>query len=255
MSKLKMTGFGKFFIFILILAPIVYFGVNYLNDSGALDEIKEKVERRQELPAETTQSETGSDILNEINNKDENRRAQKQQEELIAEQQRKIKELERQNQDLRGADDSKSSTSTLPPLKKQEVPRTNPTTNNQNGAPSLNDLVREAEKNMREKGNDPNLGGSEANSPNLGNSRKSLATWTFSFSNVNGTIELYQESNRLMSRTAYQGTDRIDIQELVEQDEKLYVRNSPTREYYVLRSNGDLDAYDNSGFLTTCTRR
>ena len=248
MSKLKLTGFGRFAIFLLIAIPVVYFGMQYLQNSGTLDKIKEKVER-----PEAPEPETGSDILNEIDNQDVDRQAQQQQAEIIAEQQRKIKELERQNQDLRKAEETEPSSS-LPPLREHQVPQTNPSTNNNNGTLSLNDLVREAEKNMREKGNSPSTGSSDVSSPNLGGTRKSLATWTFSFSNVNGTIELFQQGDRLMSRTAYQGTDRIDIQELVEQNGRLYVQGSPTREYYTLKFNGDLDAYDNSGFLTTCTR-
>ena len=241
MAKLKMTGFGKFFIFLLIIAPLVYFGTSYLKDSGVLDQVTEKVETDRK---KSTTPETGSDILNEIKNKNDHP-SKKEHESIIAEQQRKIDELERQNQNLRKAEENQPSTSKSPPIINQEIPPTVPPTNNRSGAPSLDDLIRTAEDNMHSKGANPDV-----DSP-----PQSLATWAFSFSGVSGTIEFYKQNGRLMSRTSYQGTNRVDVSEIVEQNDKLYVRDSPTGEYYVLRSDGDLDAYDGEGLQTRCTRR
>jgi len=235
-----MTGFGKLFIFLLIVAPIAYFGAQYLRNSGALDKMKEKVERTKDDRQEKIEAETGNDILDEINNK-ANREPDKEKEAIIAEQQRKIEELERQNQDLRNRSEAKPSTSNLPPLSGPDKPQPN---TNQNDAPSLDDLIRQAEI---------GLNGKETSS-DLGSSKKSLALWSFAFSNVSGTIELYEQDDRLMSRTVYQGTSKVDVSELIYQDDKLFVRNSPTGEYYILRSDGNLDAYDKDGFQTTCRR-
>lgn len=225
--------------------------MKYLQNSGTLDKMKEKVEQRQSETAPEVEVESSPDILKEIDRKTDNG-GRSDQDDVIAEQQRKIEELERKNRELQNQRES-STTSNLPPLN-TPAPPPPPSTSN-DGAPSLDDLVREAENNIRNKGNNPNLGGSQSDSPSLGNSNKSIATWSFSFNNINGTIELFQEGNKLVTRTVYTSSNRVDVQELYEQNERLYVRDSPTGEYYTLRSNGDLDAYDNSGFLTTCRRR
>ena len=53
-GKYKMTGCARFLIFLVILAPIAYFGSKYLRDSGTWDKIKEKVENTDSNAVERT---------------------------------------------------------------------------------------------------------------------------------------------------------------------------------------------------------
>ena len=43
-TKYKATGCSRFFFFLIIFVPVVYFGLKYLNDNGQLDTIREKIE-------------------------------------------------------------------------------------------------------------------------------------------------------------------------------------------------------------------
>ena len=42
-KKLKMTPFARFFLFLLVCAPIAYFGASYINDGNGLEDIKDKL--------------------------------------------------------------------------------------------------------------------------------------------------------------------------------------------------------------------
>ncbi len=245
MSKLKLTGFARFIIFLLIVSPLVYFGMQYLQNSGTLDKVKEKVENTQADRNAEMEVESSSDILKEIDRQSGNQ-TNKEQEAVIAEQRRKIEALEQQNRELKNKNGSSSNSST-PPLTNKETTLPPPTsTNNDNSAPSIDDLIRGAENSS-----------GRTTSPDLDtpSSTKSLASWTFSFSNINGIIEFYQQGNLLMSRATYEGMDRVDVFELRQKDDRYYVLDSPSDEYYVLREDGNLDAYDSSGFQTRCTRQ
>jgi len=257
-AKYKMTGCARFAIFLLILAPIAYFGSKYLRESGTWDKIKDKVETSDSNSVEdaiSNKPKSGDDILRDIergtntssNDRTSQRaddRRQTEQDRIIEEQRRKIEELERRNQDLSNRRSEPTRTQ-IPPVTQQRAPTS---TSSPGGVPTLDDLLREA---------DDNVGTTPAGRTNndVGGGKKTLATWSFSFSNTNGAIEFFEQNNRIMSRTTYQGSTRVDISELVRQDDKFVVRNSPTGEYYVLRRDGDLDAYDRSGYQTTCRRQ
>ncbi|MBT8218911.1 MAG: hypothetical protein KJP00_03760 [Bacteroidia bacterium] len=242
MARLKMTGFGRFIIFLLIISPIVYFGARYLKNSGLLEVNKEETvtspeDINAELPSE-------NEILEEISRKSDEDYRNKREEEIIAEQQRKIEELERQNRDLR---DQKSDQTT----QRTPIPPTTTTQSNEKrDGPSFDDILREAEDVFRDKGAST---GSTTTSEEP--AARSSATWTFAFNGISGEIELYEQSGRIMARTVYGRDNRVDVSELVAQGDRLMVKNSPTGEYYTLRSDGDLDAYDQSGYLTTCQRK
>jgi|GEM_PF-6715562 len=243
MANLKMTGFGKFILFLLIVAPIAYFGIQYLENNGTLDSLKEKVEDTAEARPAERAPESNSDILAEIDRKSN---ADSEQEAIIAEQQRKIEELKRQNEVLQKQKDESASTISIPPA--TSTPPPPPSTRNTSDAPSIDDLIRQAENKTGRTTTTREL-----TTPSV--TKKSLATWTFTFANVSGDIEFYQQGDKLMSRTRYQQSNRVDTHELIKRNDRYYVRNSPTDEYYVVRSDGNLDAFDKDGFQTTCRRR
>ncbi len=270
-AKYKMTGCARFAIFLIILAPIAYFGSKYLRDSGTWDKFKDKVESRESNSVEEAiKDKSGDDILRDIergstasqDNRTTQSSAERSQEEenarIIREQEQRIQELERQNQDLqnqRSQVDTRSQTPPPAPTQRDQPSRTNQrsgtNTSAPNGAPSLDDLLREADQNV---GTTPSTSTGRDNS-NLGGAKRTLKTWSFSFQNISGDIEFYDQDGRMFARTVYRGTNRVDISELIRQDDKFIVRNSPTGEYYVLRRDGDLDAYDESGYQTTCRQQ
>jgi len=130
MANLKLTGFGRLILFLAIIAPIVYFGMKYLQNSGTLDKMKEKVEDvRSERPEAKQESE--SDILGQIDRQSE--RAAKEKEDMIAEQQRKIEELERRNRELQNRNES-PSTSNLPEINIPEPNLDSPASNTSGGS-------------------------------------------------------------------------------------------------------------------------
>lgn len=233
-SRHKLTGFGRFIIFLIILAPIVYFGLQYLRSSGLL-EIKKEETNIIEEDQTTAQSE--KDILEDISKRSES--TSSKEIEIISEQQRKIEELERENRELRNrTGDQNADRATLPPPPTSQ-------TNGRGDGPTFDDILKEADDALRDKGTSE-----DTEAP-----KKSSATWTFSFSATSGEIELYEENGRIMARTVYVGNNRVDVSELVVQGDRLTVKDSPTGEYYILRSDGDLDAYDQNGFQTTCRRK
>jgi len=268
-SNVKMTAFGKFVIFLLIAAPIAYFGSKYLENQGVLDNIKDKIDQPGE--ANTPKRPTEEDILKDLNQNNQS------QEDIIAEQKRKIEELQRQNEALKnestqgqtttsssggssnstpgGTSSSSSSSSSSTDRTINGYPADEPANPD---APSFDDLMAEAEGVFREKGkNSGGTTGTSNTSPSLNppsTEREALASWSFTFQGVNGVIAFYREGDRIMAHTQY-GNGRKDISELSRNGDRFIVRGSPTGEYYELRSDGNLDAYDRSGFQTTCRRR
>lgn len=243
MAGLKITGFGRFVIFLLIVAPIAYFGMQYLEKNGTLDDLRDKVDNKEVESIPEASDESASDILKDIETESV---ADREEESLIEKQRREIEELKRQNEALQRQRESSSSTVTIPPATQTPPPPPSTSSRTTDNAPSLDDLIRQAENKTGRPTSSPE--------PSQPTNKESLATWAFSFQNVSGEIEFYQENGRLMSRTVYRGANRVDVQELVQRDDRYYVRNSPTKEYYVVRSDGNLDAYDEDGFQTTCRR-
>ncbi len=275
-AKYKMTGCARFAIFLIILAPIAYFGSKYLRDSGTWDKIKDKVESTESNSVEDAMKDkSGDDILRDIergsstNQNDRSTSSSRDNaelennQEIIREQERRIQELERQNRELqnqRSQVESRSQTdsrTTSPPVSSQRESSSTNTRSNDNrttapgGAPSLDDLLSEADQNL----GTTSSSSSDRSNTNLGGAKRTLETYSFTFQNISGALEFYQQDGRLFSRTVYNGSTRVDISELVRQDDKFIVRNSPTGEYYVLRRDGDLDAYDENGYQTTCRRQ
>lgn len=251
-GKYKMTGCARFIIFLIILIPIAYFGSKYLRESGTWDKIKDKVEQNEGNSVDRTIQEKRDRIEKPADNSDlQNdfsrlREAYEEQEELLAEQEQTIKNLQDENDALKlRLNEAPASTSSTRPT---TIPtRTEPANNNNSGTPSLDDLLREADSNLGTSSG--NTGGSS-----LGGNRENLGKWNFSFSGSSGDIEFYRQNGKLFASTSIQGDNRINIDELTPAGDRFTVNNSVTGEYYVLLNNGNLEAYDRNGFQTTCTR-
>lgn len=248
-AKYKMTGCARFLIFLIILAPIAYFGSKYLRDSGTWDKIKDKVEEtdrsgttdtREDLPSGTIESEVGGDISRQY---EKLRTEYEAQQAIIAKQEQTIKNLQTENDALRKRLNEPASAS-IPPA----TTTTKPSNSDVSGTtPSLEELLREA---------DSNLGNTSASgTPGSAGARTTLGEWDFTYSGATGVIEFFRQNNQLFSRITIQGDNRLNIEELEKRGNRIYVKNSPTGEYYVLLSNGNLEAYDQNGFQTTCIRK
>lgn len=251
-AKYKMTGCARFMIFLVILIPIAYFGSKYLRDSGTWDKIKDKIENKDGNSVERS-IEDNRDRLDPItldnsdtgDRYDKLRSAYEEQEKLISEQQRTIEELRGQVESLKNNQPTQTDQATIPPPVNVPSTRTNPTPSS-GGTPSLDDLLREADGSSGTSGTSPSTSGSSS-------ARLSIGRWQFSFSGSQGDLEFYQQNGKLLSRITLEGDNRVNVDELQRSgQDRFNVVNSQTGEYYILRSNGDLDAYDQNGFQTTC---
>ena len=246
-----MTGCARFLIFLLFLAPIAYFGSKYLRDSGTWDKIRDRVEQRDDTGTSSRDTERPTPV--DISNLDEDlqtrfdrlRSAYEEQELLLAKQDQTIKNLQAENDALRKRLNEPASA---------QVPQTTPQTRpaetqpSNTDSPSLEELLREADSNM---GNTPSTSTSEEAS----GSRTTIGAWNFNYSGATGVMEFFRQNDRLFSRISIEGDNRLNIDELETRGNRIYVKNSPTGEYYIPVSNGNLEAYDENGFQTTCTRR
>lgn len=249
MAKYKMTGCARFFLFLIILGPIAYFGSKFLLDNGHLDNIKDKIEQRDT----GNKVETSTETLTIEPSNDDHRRLQNRFDELkkgYLEQEAKIKELSNivtsQKEEI---ENLKSNANIGSTSNSSNTPVNTGSTDNSNssstGSSSLDDLLREADQNL---GTTP-----PPTSPsNLG--RQNLGNWTFSFSGVQGSIEFYQDRGKLFSKTTINGSGQMNVDELTRQGDRFNVIGSQTGEYYIVKSNGDLDAYDRNGYQTTCRK-
>ena len=248
-AKYKMTGCARFLIFLVILIPIAYFGSKYLRDSGTWDKIKDKVEDRDRSSVERTLDQKREQLdpatLQDLD-ADERygrlRRAYEEQENVIRQQEQTIAQLKKEIEDLKSQSATISNDrATIPPPRRDEPSSSSGTT--QDGTPSLDDLLREAD--MKSSGTPSSNTGSSA--------RQTIGTWQFTYSGTRGQLEFYQQGGRLLSRITVEGDNRVTVDELQRSGQDRFdVIGSRTGEYYILRSNGDLDAYDQNGFQTTC---
>jgi len=118
------------------------------------------------------------------------------------------------------------------------------------GIPSLDDIINSTNQdNTSTTTSTPNT-----NSTNSSNSaERTLGRWNFSVNNVQGQIHMYETNGRAFNRVTYQ-TGQVFTEELYQQGDKIIVKDSELGEYYVPRSNGNLDAYTTrDGYITTCT--
>ena len=249
-AKYKMTGCARFLIFLIILIPIAYFGSKYLRDSGTWDKIKDKVENSDqssvERAIENRKERIDPGSLQDLDSDERYgrlRRAYEEQEDLIREQEQTIAQLRKEIEDLKTNQASISNERVTVPPTQSEPQR--PSNTNNDGTPSLDDLLREADMQPTETTTAP--------PPNTSSSRQTIGRWNFTYSGARGEIEMYQQNGRLLSRITVEGSNSVSVDELRRTGQDRFdVVNSPTGEYYILRSNNDLDAYDSNGFQTTC---
>ena len=112
----------------------------------------------------------------------------------------------------------------------------------EHGLPSLDDIIN---------GNVPDNSSSNTPSTNTTIDR-TLGIWNFALNGTEGQIQMYESGGKTFNRVSYQG-GQVITEELYQQGDKIYVRNSEQGEYYIPRSNGNLDAYTKDGHVVTCT--
>lgn len=90
-KKYKLTGCARFLIFLLIVAPLVFFGVSYFQGENPLGQVKDLIQDTSEKIENTTKTKPASSDVEEISILNATIESQKQR---IEEQKEKIKELE-----------------------------------------------------------------------------------------------------------------------------------------------------------------
>jgi len=118
------------------------------------------------------------------------------------------------------------------------------------GIPSLDDIINSTNQgNTSTTTTTPNT----TNTTNSTTAERTLGRWNFSVSNIQGQIHMYESGGRAFNRITYQN-GQVFTEELYQQGNKIVVKDSELGEYYVPRSNGNLDAYTTKdGYITTCT--
>jgi len=231
-TKYKMTGCARMALFLVVLLPIAYFGAKYLQNSGTWDKVQDKLEKKEDISV--PERPQNQDTRDQDRLRDQN----VQQEELIRKQQDRIRELEEKVR-------TGSNNSTTVPRETHNQPRERTTNQTSNDGPSIEELLRESDNNL-------GTGPSPDTSPKTSGARL-LGKWSFSYGGMSGYIELLEQNNNLLSRITQPNESRDIIDELEIRGDRYYVKGSPTGEYYIF-NNGDLDAYDQNGFQTTCRR-
>ncbi len=246
-----MTGCARFFLFLIILGPIAYFGSKFLLDNGHLDSLKDKIEQRDsgttiDTSPETISTNPSNEELTRLQNRfDGLRKGYLEQEATIKEQASMIEQQKQEIENLKtGVNSGTSSNNGTTSLPKTSNTETN-TPNSTTGSSSLDDLLREA---------DQNLGTTPTTTTPTSVGRQTLGNWKFSFSGAQGSIEFYQDRGKLFSKTTIDGSGQMNVDELTRQGDRFNVAGSKTGEYYIVKSNGDLDAYDQNGYQTTCRK-
>jgi rubrerythrin len=90
MAKGKITGFGRLFIVLIILAPIAYFGASYLNGEDGVAKLQELINGEKTETTTRDRGESCEDQVLEL--KEENARL----EELVKMKDRELKALREQ---------------------------------------------------------------------------------------------------------------------------------------------------------------
>ena len=254
MAKYKMTGCARFFLFLIILGPIAYFGSKFLLDNGHLDNLKDKIEQRDTgstvdpSPEAATIEPYNEDHRRLQNRFDELRKGYLDQEAKIREQSSIIASQKQEIENLKASVNNGSTSN--PNNNRTNTGSNEASTPSSSGSSSLDDLLREA---------DQNLGTTPPPTTSSNTVRQTLGNWTFSFSGVQGNIEFYQDRGKLFSKTTINGSGQMNVEELTSQGKtsqgnRFNVSGSKTGEYYLIKSNGDLDAYDSNGYQTTCRK-
>ena len=141
-SRYKTTGCARFFLFLLFFIPLVYFGLKYFDDRGQLDDwraqigldndknaVEEILEQKGDSDFDVQQVKRQiADLLSKIETQDQ---IIKDQEETIAKQQKLIEQL--------------SAGEVSPP----ETPEERQASPPKKGDPSLEELLKEADKALK----------------------------------------------------------------------------------------------------------
>ena len=114
----------------------------------------------------------------------------------------------------------------------------------EHGLPSLDDIIN---------GNIPDNSSTSTTTPSTNTTiDRTLGTWNFTLNNIQGQIQMYESGGKTFNRVSYQN-GQVITEELYQQGDKIYVRDSEQGEYYIPRSNGNLDAFTRDGHVVTCT--
>lgn len=234
-NKYKATGCARIGLFLLILLPIAYFGAQYLKNNGVLDSVKEKVHEKKEAETPYDEFDRNGDNQETQNSNDKD---------IIKQQEERIRQLEEQ---MKQNENQSAESNRDPWTNQQEQPQST----NTGGTPALEDLFKEYDRKTGNRHSTDQVGQRKTNDYGT-TATESLGTWQFTYGQMSGNIEFYTRGDILYSRVS-DGRQSSDY-EMQKQNGRYYVKSSPTGEYYELKPNGDLDAFDQNGFQTTCSR-
>lgn len=89
--------------------------------------------------------------------------------------------------------------------------------------------------------------------PSTVKGKEVLGKWNVAFSfepNKYFTIEIIKENGKYQSKLEFSDSDKVKIEQLEKDGDKLYVVESKTQEYYLI-IDGNLHLYDKDGDFTT----
>ncbi len=152
--KYKMTGCARFFIFLVFIVPIAYFGAQYLMDNGIIDTAKEKIGEARSVNKPETKTEASTGLGAEQTSRTDLSEVQNKLEQLIKVvdlQKDKINDLELSLKDKDGL---------ILRLQKELDQRVNNTpssseTNSQGNSnnQTIQELLKEADRALKKNGN------------------------------------------------------------------------------------------------------
>jgi hypothetical protein len=112
----------------------------------------------------------------------------------------------------------------------------------EHGLPSLDDIIN---------GNIPENSSTSPTTPSTNTAiDRTLGRWNFTLNNIQGQIQMYESGGKTYNQVSYQN-GQVITEELYQQGDKIYVRDSEQGEYYTPRSNGNLDAYTRDGHVVS----
>ncbi len=149
-SKYQMTGCARFFIFMLFIIPVAYFGAQYMRDNGLLDKVKETYE---EISKDSDHSPSTADpspnpSVKQDFDVDEYQRKLEQLLRAMELQKERINELEISNTDkdalISKLQEELNKYGALPPSDESTQ---------ETRQKSIQDLLKEADKALKKSGN------------------------------------------------------------------------------------------------------
>lgn len=125
-------------------------------------------------------------------------------------------------------------------------------TTSSNGIPTLEEIIRGNSSSTSSTSTTTSSPTStNTSTTSTATNANTIGRWAFAMNGMDGQIEIQRLQNKYYSLIKYEnGQSHQD--ELYTNGNRIMVKNSIHGEYYMLRTDGNLDVYSRNGYLTTC---